>query len=157
MLVRANVSCAYRGEVFAYVDGATAQSSIEVVARETIEEVPDPVDPLPGEAPVDAPGGAPGALPTDDAVDAGIEEGADVSDAEGAPSGTTDGQGGDEGSTTDGDAPVETSPMPSPFEVEPEPVVEFDPPVEGPEVLVCASPRTASTDAPSCESGESAQ
>jgi len=41
LLLRANLSCAYRSELFAYVDGVTASASVEVSARETIRPRPD--------------------------------------------------------------------------------------------------------------------
>lgn len=41
LLLRVNISCPYRGEVFAYVGGVGAQASIEVSARASVG--PDPV------------------------------------------------------------------------------------------------------------------
>jgi len=42
LLLRANLSCAYRSELFAYVGGVTARASIEVSAREVVG--PPPID-----------------------------------------------------------------------------------------------------------------
>ena len=47
MLLRADIACPYRGEVFAYAGAATAQASFEVTAEETIEPEP-PQTPEPG-------------------------------------------------------------------------------------------------------------
>ena len=113
MLLRVNVSCPYRGEVFAHVGGVTAESSIEVVARETSEP-----DPVPAETVDRAPGDG-----SDDGQDADVfeESGPDLDDdgaaepADGEPSTTG----------PEGDDPTESDP--NPFELEPEPVVDLDP------------------------------
>jgi len=42
LLLRVNLSCAYRSEVFAYVDGVSASAFVEVAAEEI--DQPDPVD-----------------------------------------------------------------------------------------------------------------
>ena len=137
MLLRANVSCPYRGEVFAYAGGATAQASIEIVARETIRPETGP-DARPERLDDEgAPGADVGAEPDDaPAADA-------APDGQGATE-TGEGVGGDvEGNAAEAgtQAPHEPEPEaePAPFDLAPEPAGS----TPGNAAPGCAQARTA--------------